>query len=67
LRCRVLIPNTIRERTARIGRDKNAEEIGMVEAKTHHQAFLAAFKKFRVPIEQQNRLLVWAWPRRDGS
>jgi len=61
------MPETIRKWTARIGRDKNAEELGTVEARTLQEAYLAAIKQFRVPIEQQNRLFVWAWPRRDGS
>jgi hypothetical protein len=43
------------------------QELGTVETQTHHEAYVAAIKKFRVPIEQQNRLFVWIWPRRDGS
>lgn len=42
----------------RIRKTKQVEELGTVEAETHREAYLAAIKKFNVPIEQQNRLFV---------
>jgi hypothetical protein len=57
----------MRKWSARIIRGKKVEELKTVEAQTHHEAYLAAIKKFRISIEQQDWLFVWAWPRRDGS
>jgi hypothetical protein len=50
----------VRKWTARIRKDKQVEELGTVEAQSHREAYLAAIEKFKVSIEQQSRLLVWA-------
>jgi hypothetical protein len=36
----------MRKWTARIIRGKKVEELGTVEAQTHHEAYLTAIKKF---------------------
>ena len=59
------MPDQLRKWTARIIREMKVEEPGAVEAHTHGEAYIAAIKKFKIPIEQQNRLFIWAWPRRD--
>ena len=61
------MPDPIRKWTARIRKAKQVEELGTVEAQTHREAYLTAIKKFKVSVEQQSRLFVWAWDRYDGS
>ena len=52
------MPDQMRKWTARIIRGKQVQELGTVEAQTHLEAYLAAIKKFNVPIDRQNRLFV---------
>ena len=53
------MPEPMRKWAVRILRDKGVvEELGIVEAPNHGEAYSAAIKTFNIPIEQQNRLFV---------
>ena len=53
------MPEPMRKWAVRILRDKGVmEQLGIVEAPNHGEAYSAAIKTFNIPIEQQNRLFV---------